>query len=188
MSEQMWEADMPAEPPPVTVERVEPAAEAPANPWPRTPTAPAGQGGDEKPAPDPLKLFKPVTLQGKPVPDREWLAQDWIPMGVVSAFYGDGGMGKTLLAQQLMTSCVTGKPWLGLPVMRVPVIGFFCEDSIDELHRRQADINAAYGCDFADLVDAVWISRLGFDNLLMTFHQGVGELTPTYDLFAVEAR
>jgi hypothetical protein len=40
----------------------------------------------------------------KPAPPRLWNVPDWVPRGVVTSLYGDGGIGKTLLAQQLDTS------------------------------------------------------------------------------------
>ena len=62
------------------------------------------------------KWIDPTTLADKPVPEREWLVLDWIPMQRVTGLYGAGGEGKTLLAQQLATSCSVGALWLGLRV------------------------------------------------------------------------
>jgi len=171
----VWGKDTPTEEP------VEPDDGRPQ--WQRD--AQPGQA-EEKP-PEPLKLIRPTIYQGKPVPPREWLVQDWIPMEVVTGVYGDGGVGKSLLLQQLMTSAALGRGWLGLPVQRVKVIGFFCEDPLDELHRRQHDINTEYGCEFSDLTDVLWIPRFGDNNLLMVFEQGVGAVTPVYDMLVSEA-
>ena len=49
------------------------------------------------------------------------------------------------------------------------MLGVFCEDDDDELQRRQAAINAAPEIDFGDLENLRWISRVGAENLLMTF-------------------
>jgi RecA-family ATPase len=108
---------------------------------------------------------------------RHWLVRDWVPWLTVTGLYGDGGLGKSLLAQQLLTSTALGRPWLGLPVVHVRSFGLFCEDHIDELHRRQADINRQYDCEFADLEDMRWLPRFGEENLLMTFESGQGLLT-----------
>lgn len=116
-----------------------------------------------------LAVFDPVCLQDKTVPQRSWIWSDWIPINTTSSLYGDGGAGKTLLAQQLATACATGQPFLSMPVMKCRVFGVFCEDDSDELHRRQASINAAMGIDFADLENLQWVSRVGDDNLLNTF-------------------
>src|SRR4051812_12717264 len=40
----------------------------------------------------------------QPAPDREWIVPDWIPRGLVTALYGDGGVGKSLASMQLMSS------------------------------------------------------------------------------------
>ena len=127
---------------------------------------------------EPLELIDLVTLEGVPVPEREWLWTDWIPMNSTTAFYGDGGTGKSLLAQQFMTSCAAGVPFLGSSVRRCKTFGVFCEDDKEELHRRQAGINSLLDLDFADLENMHLISRVGQENLLMTFaSDGRGEPT-----------
>jgi len=135
----------------------------------------AASTGD--PAAASLTITSPAAFVGSP-PPRKWIVQDWIPCSVVTGLYGDGGLGKSLLAQQLQTSTALGTGWLGLPVEKCVSLGVYCEDSQDELWRRQADINAAYGVDFASLASVHWLPRLGEDNLLMHFpRNGVGELT-----------
>jgi RecA-family ATPase len=131
--------------------------------------------------PEPLQFIDPPKWQGKPIPERRWLVRDWIPWGLVTLLSGPGGIGKSLLAQQLLTGTATGTNWLGLPVDEYKSIGVFCEDTDDELHRRQAAINLEYQCDFVDIGSLRLLPRLGFDNLLMTFaRSGKGELTPFY--------
>lgn len=111
-------------------------------------------------------------LEGVPIPERRWLVPDWIPQGQVTLLGGDGGVGKSLLAQQLMTSLALGRDWLGLPVMPRKVFGLFCEDDEDELHRRQALINQHYECAFADLeMNMSWISMIGVGAELADFSQ-----------------
>jgi RecA-family ATPase len=130
-------------------------------------------------------LIDPTTLHGLVVPERRWIVREWLPLGYTTAMYGDGGTGKTLLAQQLMTSCATIRPWLGLAVEPCKTFALFCEDDEDELHRRQDAINCQYGVNFSDLENMRWASGVGANNLLMTFErdgQGLrtdrlGELT-----------
>lgn len=130
---------------------------------------------------DPLEVIEPIEFQDKPVPERRWLWKDWIPIGAVTALYGDGGTGKSLLAQQLMTCCGAGLPFLGFDVMRCRALGIFCEDDRDELHRRQAATNAAVGVEFGDLENVFWLPRVGDENLLMTFlADGRGEASPLF--------
>ena len=123
-------------------------------------------------------IISPAELQGRP-PEREWIVPEWIPCGVVTGLYGDGGLGKSLLALQLQTATALGKPWLGLPAESVTSLGVYCEDSKDELWRRQEGINLSYGVGRSSLEKAHWLPRLGENNLLMTFgRSGVGEFTP----------
>jgi hypothetical protein len=68
-----------------------------------------------------------------------------------------------------MTCTSIGRSWLGIPTPRVESLGIFCEDPEDELHRRQADINRLYDCDFSDLEDMRWLPRFGDDNILVDF-------------------
>lgn len=142
-----------------------------------------GNGIDRQP----IRYLDPITLQDKPVPQRRWLVLNWIPWCTVTGLYGDGGLGKSLLAQQLMTSTAIIRPWLGLPVEHVRSLGVFCEDHEDELHRRQADINQVYGCEFSDLEDVRWLPRFGEDNLLMTFEGSEGMTTPFFEELLAQA-
>ena len=155
---------------------VKPSARAKASP---PPGAAAGA--------DPLQITDPITLQGKPVPPLRWLVPQWVPWRRVTGIYGPGGEGKTLLCQQLMTAAALGKSWIGQLVTPVKSLGIFCEDDEDELHRRQADINQLYDCDFADLENMKWLARLGCDNLLLTFN-GHPTLTPFWQQVLDEAR
>ena len=128
----------------------------------------------------PLALIDPGIWQGKQVPERKWIVRDWIPSGYATALYGPGGIGKSLLALQLMTALARGKPWLGVPVAPIRSLGIFCEDDEDELHRRQGAINyALHGCQFSDLGGMRLMSRLGENNLLMTPSRKTGQMGST---------
>ncbi len=59
----------------------------------------------------PLNVIDPIQLQGRPIPERKWLVPNWIPHRNVTMLGGDGGLGKSLLAMQLLTACATGHPW-----------------------------------------------------------------------------
>lgn len=113
--------------------------------------------------------FQASTLSGTP-PEREWLVPEWIPAGTVSSIYGDGGVGKTLVAQQLLYAAAIGGKWLGLAIPKCKALGVFCEDDRDELHRRHDSIRQAMGIAIGNPFDGAFLwPRVGFDNLLVTF-------------------
>jgi hypothetical protein len=135
----------------------------------REATAPQPDPATDASAADESQPIDVGELTGEPK-KREWIVPDWIPKGVVSSLSGDGGMGKTLLAQQLLYAVGLGGKWLGLDVPAVRGLGVFCEDDEDELHRRhnaiKTDLGHAVGNPFTD----TWIwPRVGHDNLLVTF-------------------
>jgi RecA-family ATPase len=94
---------------------------------------------------------------------------------------GDGGIGKSLLMQQLLTSACLGKPWLGLSC--TPGRGLFlaCEDDEDELHRRQWAINRSLNREMTDVIEAGLhvVARVGQDNALVRLDRSVWKMEPT---------
>ena len=102
-------------------------------------------------------------------PARDWMVEGCFLKGTVGLVAGDGGIGKSLLMQQLATCAVLGRPWLGLSVKPGRALYLGCEDDGDELHRRQWSINASLGYEMADVLDAGLdlIPRVGCDNVLM---------------------
>lgn len=135
---------------------------------------------ERQPPAAPLALLDPRTWT-MPAPARRWIVPDWIPRGVVTGLYGDGGIGKSLLAQQLLTCTAMTLPWLGLETTGGRALGVFCEDSGDELHRRQDDINRALGLEPSNLENLRLLSRLGEDNTLFAFDGDRGATTPFFD-------
>jgi RecA-family ATPase len=137
----------------------------------------------------PLKIIKPEEWVSEPIRPREWIVKDWIPVGVVTGLYGDGGIGKSLLAQQLQAAMACGGEFCGQLVEEARSIGFFCEDDQDELLRRQARFNSHYNLDAATMANMRLVSRLGEDNLIMVFSaRGAGETTPFYNQLCEAAR
>lgn len=126
--------------------------------------------GLDEPAQEPGPLCA-SDIKGMP-PARKWLVKDWLPLGVVSALYGDGGIGKTLLAQQLLYAAGAGSKWLGMDVSPQRGLGVFCEDEEDELRIRHAAIMEWLKTNNGDDIELAdtWIwPRAGRDNLLVTF-------------------
>jgi RecA-family ATPase len=124
--------------------------------------------------PSPLRIRDISELEGKPVPDRQWLIPGLLVHRGITMMSGDGGTGKSLICQQLQIAAALGKPWMGIDLPEsLPSLGFYCEDDEDELHRRFYDICNHYGCHFRDVAGSVrYMSRVGEKNELMTFWSG----------------
>jgi RecA-family ATPase len=139
---------------------------------------------EEAPRKRTVEEFKPFSPSGAwenaHAPALDWLVQGAFVKGSVAILAGDGGLGKSLLMQQLMTASWTGQNWLGMRTQKCRSLAVFCEDDIDELHRRQERINEHYGCGMRDLEGVMIESRPGRDCVLMQFKQwgGDGRETP----------
>lgn len=91
------------------------------------------------------------TWKGGRPPVRDFIIPGWIVRGACGLLSGQEGVGKSLIAQQMATCAAVGMPFLGLDIAHTKAVYITCEDPIDELWRRQADINAALGIEMADL-------------------------------------
>jgi RecA-family ATPase len=91
--------------------------------------------------------------------------------GTVVMLSGDGGKGKSLLMQQLLSSAALGRDWLGLGVASGKGLLISCEDDEDELWRRQEKINNDLLCSMTDVCEGglAMQSRVGQENLLVAF-------------------
>jgi hypothetical protein len=134
---------------------------------------------DDKPLP---KLVPIRFVEGEIPKPREWIVHDgWIPTRKVTLLQGDGGDGKTPLVQQLLSSCATALPWLGLRVEECTGLGFFTEDEDRDIRLRQADIDASYGQHCASTGKMHLFPRVDEDNELVVFdNRGKPSLTPFY--------
>jgi RecA-family ATPase len=139
---------------------------------------PYGQSPSRRTPIEPFEAFSPGEWYGKPAPAHDWMVEGCLLRGTVGMLSGDGGIGKSLIMQQLLTAASIGKDWLGLGTQRGKGFGFFCEDDKDELHRRQERINEQYDCDHPDL-DLLYISRVGMENVLMEFDRRTDRVLPT---------
>jgi len=116
-------------------------------------------------------------LHLRPVPERRWIVPNWLPVRQVTLNYADGGVGKTLLAMQLMAATALDRTWCGLHVEACPSVGLFSEDDETELHIRLDAIRRFYGVDFTDMAEAHPIDATGQDNILAHFDGN--HMTPT---------
>lgn len=127
---------------------------------------------------EPFETFTPADWEGEP-PPHDWIVDGCFLRGTVAMLSGDGGLGKSLLMQQLCTAAALGKAWLGLGTERCNSFAFFCEDDKDELWRRQDSINRFYGCSSADLTPIRFAERAGRENVLMEFDRRTDRPQPT---------
>lgn len=163
-------------------ETTQPPSATEANETPARPAAEQAQ--KQQPASGGWPVIRASSFQGKPVPARQWCVPDWVPDNVVTLLSGDGGTGKSLLAMQLATCCAIGSPFMGIELGRRKVLYLAAEDDIDELHRRQQDINHGLQIDFADLDDQLWFRTLKGEDALLAVSDGKGRTlkpTSTYD-------
>lgn len=112
----------------------------------------------------------PIAWTGIAIPERQWLIDGWIPSGRVTGFMGPGGVGKSLLGQQLQTAVAINSFWCGLPTNTARSFGVYTEDEDDELHRRQHSIINLYNiCMNDERLKAVKLwSRVGKDARIAT--------------------
>jgi len=73
-------------------------------------------------------------------------------------------------------------------VQQIKSLGLYCEDDIDELHRRFAEIAAHYRCSLDALNDVHLACRVGKENLLVQFDKNdVAQPTPLYQRLCEQA-
>ena len=115
----------------------------------------------------PLPIWTTVSdLHAKTVAEREWLVDQWIPLGQPTLIYGDGGAGKSLIAKQLCACVATNREWFGLEIKAGKSLYLTAEDDSAEVHRRLRDITREMGLNFSDLKDMEFVSLAGQDALL----------------------
>ena len=132
-----------------------------------------------------IQLIDPADWYGREPNVKEWYVEAFVPRGEVTMLTGKGGVGKSLLALQLLIAVALGIPFLGLQTRRAKCLGFFCEDDPDVLHARVRDICRALGRDERELSGWLYlVSRKYDDNLLCTFDRhGSGVVLKATPLF-----
>lgn len=134
-----------------------------------------------------LEFRQPYEWVGEPLPVRKWIAPNMIPDENVTMLTGEGGVGKSLLAQQISTAIACGLPVLGQPIeAALPVLMIMCEDDYTELHIRQMSIQNQMGAVPAPDMMRI-ISRKGEDNLLSAWNRNENKMTLTPFWHAVAA-
>ncbi len=112
-------------------------------------------------------------LAGKIPPPRDWAIPGWLGFGHVTLLAGVGGIGKTLLAEQIASALALGRNFIGEVREPLTVLGWFCEDDGDELWRRQLQIANWMGVELDAFADRLhFMPRLGLENELVGIEYG----------------
>ena len=85
------------------------------------------RANSEQPWRYPPTKLRPITWPEGPVPARRWVVPGLVPDLNVTLLGGDGGLGKSLLAQMLLTAAATGKMWLGKQTKSCKAVGYFAK-------------------------------------------------------------
>lgn len=125
-------------------------------------------------------IMNPADWCSAKPPPRQFIIPGWIVRGSCGLLSGQEGVGKSLLAQQMATCAAVAQPFLGLEIVQSRAMYVTCEDPIDELWRRQIEINTNLGVRMAELEDRFLpVSLKGeLGNELGTFDQQ-GRLSPS---------
>src|SRR5262249_12010734 len=126
-----------------------------------------------------LKVINPAVWVGTPVPKRVFLVPPLIPHRNVALLYGDGGLGKSLLALDLARARATKGSWLGLKTLPGKTLVLSAEDDLEELHRRLDTICFRHKVSLGDLSDMRLIDLVGQDAV-------IGELSRNGRIVATE--
>ena len=149
-----------------------------------------GNGHDqqEQEAPPLLPLINIRQWQGVEPKPRAWIVRERIPDHNVTLLSGHGGVGKTLLMQQLSVATVLGKDWIGEMPEPGPVLFITAEDDEDEIHFRYDKIAKFYGVSFDELADnGLHLMSLAGKDATMAIADNKGIVKPT-DLFHTMVR
>jgi RecA-family ATPase len=89
-----------------------------------------------------------------PVPERQWLVRDRIPLQQPTLLSGEGAVGKSILTLHLLGATALGRDWLGMLPEPGPAWYVGAEDNERELHIRLEAIRQHFGVSYADLTEA----------------------------------
>lgn len=130
----------------------------------------------QKAKPDDKPKAKPLDWQDladKEPPERRWAIKGWLGFGHVTLLVGSGGIGKTLIAQQIASCLTLGREFIGEVPEPLKCLMWACEDDHDELWRRQLALARWCGCGL-DAFDGAFtlVPRHGLNNALVTTEFG----------------
>ena len=126
-----------------------------------------------------------------PVPERQWLVRERIPLRQPTILSGEGAVGKSLVVLHLVAATALGRDWLGRLPEQGPAWYIGAEDDARELHIRLSAIQKRYGITYAELVAANFrmLSLFSEDAVLAAPNKrGIIEPTELYQQILEQAR
>lgn len=106
-------------------------------------------------------------------PERKWAIKGWFGFGHVTLLVGSGGIGKTLLAQQIGSCLALGRAFIEEVPAPFKCLMWACEDDHDELWRRQLAISRWCKAGLEEFHERLTIvPRHGLDNALVSTEYG----------------
>ena len=99
------------------------------------------------------RIVEAPTLAYDPEPQRNWIVEDVIPDETLTLMTGEGGIGKTTLAEQLAIAMRTDGEWLGMKVTQGPVLFVTSEDDRKDVNLNLRAILKAEGKSLAHCPD-----------------------------------
>ena len=114
------------------------AEEARARAWPapisRPPRAPQDEDDIDREESDlERRIVEAHILARDPEPQRKWIAEDVIPDETLTLLSGEGGIGKSTLAEQLAVAMRTNGDWCGMKVTQGEVMFVTSEDDRNDV-------------------------------------------------------
>jgi hypothetical protein len=131
--------------------------------------------------------IKPAPLDWRALSTREpsprrWAVAGWLGYGHVSLMVGAGGIGKSLLGQQLGSCLALGRAFIDEVPAAARTLYWACEDDSDELHRRQAAIARWLEVGLEAFAENLIVRpRHGMENALVVAEFGRVTFTPLID-------
>lgn len=130
-----------------------------------------------------------ITLSQREPPERHWAIRGWFGFGHTTLLVGHGGIGKTLIAQQIASCLAVGRQFIDEIENPYRVLMWACEDDHDELWRRQIAISHWMRMGIDEYAGNLQIiPRHGLDNALCAMNYGKLAYTPTIALLEEQAR
>lgn len=125
--------------------------------------------------------FSELETRGEP-PERRWAIGGWLGHGHGTLMVGPGGIGKTLMAQQMASCLALGRNFLGDVAEPVRTLVWCCEDDHDELWRRQLAIAEWQDVPLSAFAENLIIQpRGGLDNTLVSMEYSRLLFSPLFE-------